>query len=309
MIQKCKKKMSFKSLKTILVFSLFFSWVALFSHCSAAPTAANIPYISKSKIRAILAPGKQAFGEIMVENPTADEKIMHIYLEDWYYLSGGGGAKEFLPAGTLPSSCVSWINFSPADFIVPPFGKQRVSYSLKVPEGQSGAHYAVMFFETKIGNMPSGANTKEHDAGIDLKARIAALFYIEVEGATKRTASVDNLEVVCDSSSKLTISMDFTNTGNADITAVGTFHIMDKGGMVYARGEFNKIYTFPNDKAKLIASWNKPIPRGKYDLVITLDLGKAAQESGLVGKGPVITKEVNLEIGSKGEVIKAQELD
>ena len=92
-----------------------------------------------------------------------------------------------------------------------------------------------------------------------------------------------------------------------DITAGGTFNIIDNKGMVYARGEFEKVYTFPKDKGKLIAKWKEPLPQGYYDLVLTLDLGKAEEELGL-GRGPVYTKEADLKIGSGGKITKVGEI-
>jgi hypothetical protein len=71
--------------------------------------------------------------------------------------------------------------------------------------------------------------------------------------------------------------------------------------MVVARGEFNKVYTLPGDVAQLVASTQEDITKGKYDLVITLDLGKALEEAGQ-GRGPVITKEASLDVSESGEV-------
>jgi hypothetical protein len=101
--------------------------------------------------------------------------------------------------------------------------------------------------------------------------------------------------------------LDFKNTGNTDITCFGTFHIIDKQGMVYARGEFNSVYTLAGNSAKLIAAWKDPIPKGKYDLIFTFDLGKAQEEAGL-GRGPVITKEASMEMGEKGQILKVGRL-
>ena len=81
--------------------------------------ADKLPFMNQSKIRVMVSPGERAFGEITLDNPTAENKIMRFYLEDWYYLPGGSGAKEFLPANSIPTSACAWITFSPADAIVP----------------------------------------------------------------------------------------------------------------------------------------------------------------------------------------------
>lgn len=233
---------------------------------------------------------------------------MRVYLEDWFYAPEGDGSKSFAPAATTARSCSSWISFSPEEFNIPPKGEQRVSYKVNVPRNSAldGGHYAVLFFESKVGEL---AAPKEFaGAGLNLVVRVGALFYVEIRGTVKRTAVIDNLKLGKESSpNRLLIEADFRNSGNADITTAGTFHIMDSQGMVYARGEFNPLYTLPEDKAKLIGSWDtwkNPIPKGSYDIILTIDLGRALSEAGL-GRGPVITKEAAIEIGDKGEIIKA----
>ena len=137
---------------------------------------------------------------------------------------------------------------------------------------------------------------------------MGSLFYIEPEGTIRRTVEVSNLSVTREKENvPLFISLDMKNTGNVDITASGTFHIINKEGMVYARSEFEKVYTFPQDKGTLKGEWRESIPAGIYDLIITLDLGKALEEAEM-GRGPVITKEAEIEIGAYGQVVKVGDL-
>ncbi len=282
----------------IILFSFLFTF---FANLSSAHSG-NLPFLNKSKIRVSVAPGGSDYGEIIVENYSEEERRMKLYLEDWYYIPGGDGAKEFLPAGTLSRSCASWISFSPAEFTIPPFGKQRVSYSIKAPQdAESGGYYSALFFETIIGDM-SRNEISEGQSGLNLAVRVASLFYVEVSGNIRRTAEFENLALKRDNpNSPLLIELELLNTGNVDITAGGTFHIMDDQGVIYARGEFNKVYTFPKDKAKLVAKWKEDIKPGSYYLVLTLDLGKAQEELG-IGRGPVITKEIKVDITQGGSV-------
>ena len=84
-------------------------------------------------------------------------------------------------------------------------------------------------------------------------------------------------------------------------------HIIDKKGVVYARGEFNNVYTFAGEKARFSALWKERLTQGKYDLVFTIDIGKALEEVEL-GKGPIITKEATLEIDGEGGIAAIGEL-
>lgn len=289
---------------------MLFLFFALGLTC--ASSAIEMPYLDKAKIRLSIAPGSQEFGEIIFKNASSQSISMRVYPEDWFYAPGGDGSKSFVPAATTARSCSPWISFSPEEFSIPPKGEQRVSYKVNVPQNNSldGGYYAVLFFESKVGELTPPKELA--GAGLNLVVRVGALFYVEIKGTVKRTSVIDNLKLKKESSpNRLLIEADFRNSGNVDIATAATFHIIDSQGMVYARGEFSPLYAFPGDKAKLIGSWDtwkNPIPKGSYDIVLTIDLGRGLSESGM-GRGPVLTKEAAVEIGDEGEIIKTGALE
>jgi hypothetical protein len=269
--------------------------------------ADKLPFMNQSKIRVVVSPGERAFGEITLDNPTAEAKSMRLYLEDWYYLPGGSGAKEFLPANSTPTSACSWITFSPADVTVPAFGKQRISYSINVPKNATGARFATLFFETLISK--GALSDSGRSAGLDINVRVATLFYVEVKDTIERAANISNLKIQPSKEAKesLDVILDFENTGNTDIATSGNFSLMNSEGLVSARGAFNSVYTFPGGKGELLGTWKDKIPAGDYDLVITVDLGKALTDAGM-GRGPVITKEASVTIGENNQIVQIGQL-
>lgn len=270
--------------------------------CLPQPAGAvEIIQIDRPKVRVIIPPGEMKTGIINVANPSSEPKEVRLYLEDWLYLPGADGSKEFRPANTLPNSCASWINFHPSEFTLQPYAKQIVGYTIRTPEDAKGGYYAILFFE----NTTSKPETAE-GVGINLAIRFGTLFYIEPSGTITREAKIENLLLEKEDSS-LKVSADFKNTGNIDLITSGTFDIIDSSGIVFARGEFNDTYTMSGDNARLVSEWNKTIPTGKYDLILTIDLGKALEELNL-GRGPVITKEAQIEIGTRGEILSIGEL-
>ena len=278
--------------------------VALLLSCAAY--ALELPSINRSKIRLNLVPGKAEYGEILIENQSSQPRSMKVYLSDWNYLPASDGTKEFFPPNTTPLSAASWISFSPAEFTMPPFSNQKINYSVKVPQNVSGGYYAALFFESVFGKVEGGQ--ADFKAGMNLAIRIATLFYIDVQGTVKRQAFINNLALTFDKSAKVyAIDADFRNTGNVDITLSGTYHIMDDQGMVLARGEFNDIYTFPGGTGKLKATNKTPLAKGNYTLVLTINLGKALEEAN-VGRGPIMTKEANIEIGEDGDLVNVGSL-
>ena len=289
----------------IRVIGIWFCFGASFFVSTAQ--AEKLPFMNQSKIRLVASPGERAFGEITLDNPTAEAKSMRLYLEDWYYLSGGTGAKEFLPANSTPASACSWINFSPAEVTVPAFGKQRVSYSVNVPLNASGARFATLFFETLISQGTLSGSGRS--AGLDVNVRVATLFYVEVKGTTERSAKISNLNIQPSKAARgsLDITLDFENTGNTDITTSGNFSLMNSQGLVSARGAFNSVYTFPGGKGPMLGVWKDKIPPGDYDLVISVDLGKALADAG-IGRGPVITQEARVTLGENNQIVQIGQL-
>lgn len=267
--------------------------------------------LDQSKIRLIIGPGDSKAGQIKVYSQSGEPIDLKVYMEDWSYTNAQDGSKEFYPAGSTTLSCAPWFKFSPTEFTLPAYGVTTVNYVVNVPTEAQGGHYAVMFFETAVQKSAADSLSLEGEvqSGVGLAIRLGSLIYVEVKDTVKREAALRNFSVFKGEKDKyLFVTVDLKNISKVDITAGGSFHLMDKEGMVSARGEFNDVYTFPGDEGKLKAVWKNTIPAGDYDLVITLDLGKAQEEAGL-GRGPVIVKEAEVKIGSSGEVIKVGGLE
>jgi len=265
--------------------------------------AQEVVQIEPAKTRLIITPGNSQAGTINISNHSKESKNVKVYLEDWVYLPVCDGTKDFRPAGTANLSAAPWISFVPSEFTIAAFGKRTLNYTVRVPLEAKGGHYAVLFFENYLGEQ----NPSSEGVSVNLAVRIASLFYIEPKGTINRQARIAGLKIIKDQG-KFYISVNFTNIGNVDITAKANFFIIDEKGMAYARGEFNEVYTFPRDSATLSSSWRETIPKGKYDLILTVDISKALKEAGLGEVPPAITKEAQIEIGDNGEVIMVGEL-
>jgi hypothetical protein len=283
-------------------FIFFITIVISFCFLTSSAQAINLN-VKEGKVRLSIPPGSSKAGAINLNNVSAEPIEIKAYLEDWYYLPGADGSKEFKPAGTTPLSCAQWISFTPAEFTIPAYGSRKINYTVQVPLDAKGGHYAVLFFETRV-VLPS----LEEGIGVGVAARIGSLFYIEPEGTIVRQVNIESFSLTRESkSSPLAIKIGIKNNGNVDLTTTGTFHIIDRQGRVYARSELNEAYTFANDSAQLEGTWKEPISAGEYDLVVTLDLGKALEEAGM-GRGPTLVKEADLEIGPNGGIVSVSAL-
>lgn len=283
--------------------SVFFFLIVFSPFIFSSIEASDVVQVEPPKTRLIIPPGNSQTGTINVVNSEKQAKQVKVYLEDWSYLPACDGTKDFKPASTTELSAASWISFVPSEFTIPAYGKQALNYTVKVPPEASGGHYAVLFFENYL---TERRQIPLEGVSINLALRVASLFYIEPKGTIKRLVAINDIKIE-KKKDGFYITADFTNTGNVDITAKSNFFIIDQQGMVYARGDFNDVYTFPADAAILKSSWKETIPRGKYDLILTLDIGKALKDSRL-GDFPAITKEAKVEFGENGEVLNIGEL-
>jgi hypothetical protein len=248
-------------------------------------SAGEILVIDQPKVRLAIPPGSSQSGVINVENHALEDKDVRVYTEDWYYVSGGDGSKEFNPAGTLPFSSASWITLVPTQFSLPARSSMPVHYTVSVPKDSRGGHYAVAFFESLIANAASEAGV-----GVNVAVRVGALFYVEPKGTIERKLRLGELFLTQDGKS-IYLNAQFHNTGNVDINASGVFNIIDAQGIVYARGKIGEVYTLPGDSAQISGSAEAQLRSGAYDLVITLKLGGEAVE--------VIEAEMKVDSGGK----------
>jgi hypothetical protein len=298
----------------IFIFKKGLIWIFFIFFVTQTVWAEKVYFrLDQSKIRLNIPPGNSQAGTIIIHSQSDEEINLQVYLEDWEYTDKQDGTKHFFPAQSTLRSCAEWIKFSPAEFTLPAWGEKRLNYIVSIPQDATGGRYAVMFFQTLL-SQPTQTQTSEYlsdgeiRSGVNLAIRIGTLFYVEAEGTIERRAELKNLSVSADGKDKpLSISVDLLNAGNVDITAGGTFNIIDKQGSVYARGEFNEVGTFSGDVAKLTSSWTKPLPEGIYDLILTINLGKTIEVK-RPGTIPVITQEAEIVIDAQGKVISIGQL-
>ncbi len=263
-----------KKLLRAFIFSL--STIAFFTSVQAMTVGTDSP-----KIRVTVKSGETTSGVIKVNNGGNKPVKVNAYISDWVYQPQGDGNKNFLPAATTPLSCAKWLNIHPMEFELYPDEIRSINYTITVPAESTGGHYAVIFFETDMGVQEvKGMNVK-------VKGRVGSLVYVESEGHVNRLGDVTDLKVTLPNKAEpLKIEVSFANKGNVDVTAKGTFHIIDQTGNIFVRDKLEEMYTLPGDQIKSVTSWSGNLEKGEYDLILTYDLGNNQS----------ITKETKLSI-------------
>jgi len=298
-IRMCDSSLSIKGQGKLII---FLALVFIFLNILDYVYAFRAIQLDQDRVRIITKAGTTYTGKIEVKNPSEEPKEVKAYLQDWVFIDDQG-AKKILPPGSVINSCANWIKIVPQEFTVPAFGKRTINYSVDIPEGASGGYYAILFCESFLGE-PEVLQQQQQTAVaiVPIAVRVGFLFTVEIAGTSERKVEITDLSINRRDNNYL-MDLVYSNTGNVDIKANGNFSVMDKHGMVYARGQFDDTYTLPKDKAKFSGKWKDILPKGTYDLILTIDLGRALQDYNL-GRGPIVVKEAEIEVDKGGQILK-----
>lgn len=238
--------------------------------------------IDKPKFVLQLSEGESFRGTVVIDNPSKEAIPVKVYLEDFAYIPPYDGTKSFHPPGSTGISISSWITFSPQEFVLKPYARQIVSFTVRPNKDFTTVHCGVLFFES-----PLGVGADEAGAAINIIGRLGSLIFVEPKNREKRA----NFEDIIGEYYKLKGT--FTNYGNTFIYAQGTFYIIDSEGIVKDRGELLELYTLPGDKADVSIPISKRLSDvERYTLVLTYDLEE----------GDVLVKEIDFSLSSSGEI-------
>jgi hypothetical protein len=250
----------------------------ILSCCIFSPAIARAQlFLEEGKVVLAVSPGEHVSKSVTVSNTSKEEVHVKIYWEDFQYQPPYDGTKKFFPAGVGPASASKWVSFSPQEITLPGFGKQKIDYTISVPEDIKGGYYGVLFFER------TGVTIKDV-SGLDIITRVGCLFFIEPKDAVK-SASIENVGIKGNK-----VTADFKNTSTITSIPRIVYYMMDADGVAKDRGELKKIYV----PAQATASFEIPLPTdlsaGHYSIVLNVDLGNES----------VVTKEINLNKDASG---------
>jgi hypothetical protein len=254
-----------KRLGIFFILSIFFNAVYV-------PAISAQIFLEQGKVQKNIRGGENIIDHIKVHN-TSDEPIrLSVYWEDFLYVAPYDGAKQFFPQGTTSSSIGTWINFSPTEFVLEPFAKKEIDFTVNVPPDVQGGYYGVLFVERE-------AQEAKSEKGLNIITRVGCLFFLETANKIKK-ASLSEITL-----SKGSFKGAFKNEGDAILIPESVYYIMSEDGLVVDRGRIDNVYVPPQVQADYMFNFSPEIDPGQYSLVITMDL----QE------GDVLVKEIDFQ--------------
>ncbi len=254
-------KIVYKGLVVLILFLLGFIFV---SNAEALSVG-----IDKPRIEAKSAPGSAPNGVIKVKNKGDVPASVQASVEDWIY--DANGKREFKPAGSTPFSCGNWIEITPQSTIVPSGREGEFAYTIRVPNDAVGGHYAIIFFSSS-----SVEEEESKGTAVKLVGRIGSVVYHEVEGKTNKAASITSMDISKPEVNKpLTLTYTFKNEGNTFLRLKGILNILDKAGTIFGKAESESMLgSLPGDIRKDTIKWFGALPKGSYDIILTVDIGE-----------------------------------
>ncbi len=229
-------------------------------------------FLEEGKVSLAVSPGERIDKSLVLHNTSAQNADVKVYWEDFQYTAPYEGTKDFLPAGTAAASASTWVTYAPREFTIPPFGIQKIDYSIAVPQDDKGGHYGVLFFE-------KSSAPAQNEKGLTIITRVGCLFFLEAKDRAK-TAVLEDLN-----STSSAVTGHFNNKSDAILIPRITYYFMQEGELVVDRGELKKLYVPPGASASWSIPLSKDLSAGHYTLVVNADLDEGdvvVQEVGFI---------------------------
>ena len=258
--------LNLRFIKLVSIFLVLF----FVGHLFLSDVFATSISIDKPVIK-VIAPAGSTGGDVLtIKNKSMGAIIVKVDVYDWLYNEN----RELLlgAPGSTPYSCASWIDVNPAEIMIPPQENREVSLTVRVPEDAVGGHYATLAIEST----PATERDAKKGMGVRIVTRIIALFLQETEGKCNKAGSIVEFDVTEPEKNKpLIAKYGFKNHGNTYLSVQGLINIVDKNGNSYGIAQAKKIYgTFPGDVVSDNIEWFGSLPKGEYDVFLTIEIGK-----------------------------------
>lgn len=215
--------------------------------------------VDPARVQVTVPSGKRRGQTLTVSNQKDTSVHLTVYVRDAIFLPDG--THEFPPPGSTDWSCAEWVQVIPKEFDVPAKSSQDVRVSVSVPEGATGGHYAMIFFE-------SGPSYQEQGIGVNF--RVGALVEAIVPGTEQYASSLKAFAFVPPNSFQTAIF----NSGNALVRPAGFIKIFNVTGKVQqALLNPNNVGILPNTLRSFMTELDSPLPPGNYQAKIEVDYG------------------------------------
>ena len=182
--------------------------------------------------------------------------------------------------GTQERTASPWIQFVPAEIIIPPQSSAVVKAIISVPNNAAGGYYAMPFFEGEAVEKPTDPNsTIEAKAISSIAISIGGLIVLSTEKNSNYDIEITKSKVLPPTDvSELELSLDFINRGNVHAFIKGVFAILNEKGDLVGQGKVEDRMILPGQHRSVFGHWSGTLPAGNYTILSTISYERVGQQ-------------------------------
>ncbi|MEK6321335.1 MAG: hypothetical protein AABN33_06585 [Acidobacteriota bacterium] len=182
------------------------------------------------------------------------------YLGDWGISQKG--KVIFYPAGSQPESACSWLVYSPTEVTVQSGRVHPIRVTVSVPKDAApGDHLAALFVEPR----PETIKLEENRKQLQVKFRLAAVFYIMVPNLTKK-GSLASLKSEAGETG-IVVTPRLENSGNSHIRPTYSIKVLDhQGKTVVETADTEALPVLAKSEMEMPVTIEKKLPAGNYSV-------------------------------------------
>ncbi len=231
--------------------------------------------VSALSVDVTLAPGGSFTGAFEVLNKSPKPREFRVEVKDYERNMEGGLVTR--DAGTHPRSLAKFLWVTPLSFTLQPEQKQPISFTIKIPEGESGPHWAAIIVTSPVPASESqGQGTDPQQIPITLGASEQFIIKIRHTDPTNAISHgrITSTQVLLPEEDKpLRVIIDYENIGTTFQQPKGEVRFINSRGEVVARVEIPPFPILPGGQRRLEIRLDQKLPSGDYVAVAILDFG------------------------------------
>lgn len=249
------------------------TFVALLALTLASTSSAQIAVVGNTVEERTGAPGESYTGTIVVRNLTQQDQPVRIYQTD--YLFFADGTSHFNEPGTTPRSNAKWVTPTVRSLLVPPSSEMTVSYTVRVPAGDSlaGTYWSAIMVEgapTEAGRSSGG----RPQVGVGAVMRYAVQVATHIRTTGSRKVEFANSKFITDTTTRQqSFELEVKNAGERAYRPALWIEVYDETGTLKANARQERGLLYPGTSLKQLFQLGKLAP-GTYRAVVFADSGE-----------------------------------
>jgi P pilus assembly chaperone PapD len=224
-----------------------------------------------------IRPGQGMTKSFRVTNNTQKVAHMQVVIEDWSF---DGPSHRFEPAGTLPTSALTWLSVQPERFKVEPGETQVIQVTVSAPPDARGGRFAGLFAAT----VPPDEDPNFKGWAMTVGARLGVLVPIRVVGTGTEAAEL--VQASFEAKDNDLFKLAVKNAGDVHLRAGFKAVVMKDGAVVGTLKSQRDTRLLPGQTRDISGLLEFDLENGVYEITGAIPWG----ERGAEGRAPFATR-------------------